>query len=563
MTVSGQNQANMTRTEHRRMDPIIRELQQRQQNQRAAVPQQQQQQAQPQQQTVYQQFTDRITALPADIPVAGAQPVQQENVGRKERARRKKEAEKEYDKVRKQQKLVSADELSQLKIFQSQKGIEQWAERKTPFTKLTMRESMRRAVQGDYSDFENLDNIMRGAIAKQALDRFQATYGVTARSDPQAVCEQLRRSGQGVSGLLDPALRLALSLAQNDPSIPDDMKAFYLELDEAMSTAVMEETLTHTASAAAVEADYARKHPQAPPQEAQEKAREAVAANEAQQIQIAKRLLLMQLSNFQQVDQVGKNLVSTPWSKSMAVALSHCSRVVLTLPGVDETMENSAEMQKEMWSRILYQSSPGGPSNPAQDNRRASSTHSLGRRKVKKGGGPSKEKKVLFKLRGQRGMNCAIGGLGNTGVSGQMISNDGSCGHFYSMYMEGSKSKFGAMLMGIESDAYGTKNHLGHTHDTKATGEKASSLGGQRIDEVGKKYGGRQCDLSSMKASDISDWMQTLEDAMKRWQSLPGGIGASPEAAEAMKLLAGKKLDAQGIARLRTLCGGQNPAPAQ
>ncbi len=561
MTVSGQNQANITRTEHRRMDPVIQELQQRQQTQRTAAPQQQQEQ--PQQQTVYQQFTARITALPADIPVAGAQPVQEENVGRKERARRKKEAEKEYDKVRKQQKLVSAEELSQLKIFQTQKGIEQWAERKTPFTKLTMRESMRRAVQGDYSDFENLDNIMRGAIAKQALDRFQAAYGVTARSDPQAVCDQLRRSGAGVSGLLDPALRLALSLAQNDPSIPDDMKAFYLELDEAMSTAVMEETLTHTATAASVEADYARKHPQAPPQEAQEKAREAIAANEAQQIQIAKRLLLMQLSNFQQVDQVGKELVSTPWSKSMAVALSHCSRVVLTLPNVDRTAENGEEAHRQMWSRIFYQSSPGGPANPAQDNKRASSTHSLKRRKVSRGPGATKEKKVLMNLIGQRGMNCAIGGLGNTGVSGQTISNDGSCGHFYSMYKEGSFGEYGAMLMGIESDAYGTKNHLGHTHDTKATGEKASSLGGQRTDEVGRKYGGRQCDLTSMKAGDIAGWMQTLEDAMKRWQAQPGGIGASPEAAEAMKLLAGKKLDAQGVARLRTLCGGQNPAPAQ
>ena len=66
-----------------------------------------------------------------------------------------------------------------------------------------------------------------------------------------------------------------------------------------------------------------------------------------------------------------------------------------------------------------------------------------------------------------------------------------------------------------------------------------------------------------MKAGDIAGWMQTLEDAMKRWQAQPGGIGASPEAAEAMKLLAGKKLDAQGVARLRTLCGGQNPAPTQ
>ena len=52
--------------------------------------------------------------------------------------------------------------------------------------------------------------------------------------------------------------------------------------------------------------------------------------------------------------------------------------------------------------------------------------------------------------------------------------------------------------MGLEPDSYGVKNQLGHTHDIKATDEKASSLGGQRADEVVLKYGGRRCDLSTL-----------------------------------------------------------------
>lgn len=68
------------------------------------------------------------------------------------------------------------------------------------------------------------------------------------------------------------------------------------------------------------------------------------------------------------------------------------------------------------------------------------------------------------------------------------------------MYKEGDEEHYGAMLMGMESDAHGVMNQMGHTHDIHATPEKASSFGGQRTDEVGNKYGGRQCDLSKKSA---------------------------------------------------------------
>lgn len=140
-------------------------------------------------------------------------------------------------------------------------------------------------------------------------------------------------------------------------------------------------------------------------------------------------------------------------------------------------------------------------------------------------------------------MNCAIGGLGNAGVSGKTICNDGSCGHFYSMYMEGDETHYGAMLMGLESDAYGVTNQMGHTHDIHATGEKASSLGGQRTDEIGNKYGGRQCDLSSLSAQDINAWLSALERKMQDpdWWQKKGNTGSDIGGMDLIKLLAGKK----------------------
>ena len=311
----------------------------------------------------------------------------------------------------------------------------------------------------------------------------------------------------------------------------------------------MVSTLTHVADQNAVKTYFQGKGSP----DADGDARNAIEANKAQQIQIAKRLLLMQISNFKEVRTVKKHRFKADetrkenWDKSMAVALSHCSRVVLTLPKQDASSD--AYAHKNMRKSILTIDG----ANTAQDNSRASSTHSIKRRKVKNNGSMgSKEKKVWFNLIGQRGMNCAIGGLGNAGVSGKTLCNDGSCGHFYSMYKEADSKNYGAMLMGLESDANAVTNQMGHTHDWHATAEKASSLGGQRTDEVGDKYGGRQCDLSGIPANTITLWMTSLEHAMLYWQSQPGGM-SSPEAVKAMEMISGKKLDADSQRELLTL----------
>ena len=94
----------------------------------------------------------------------------------------------------------------------------------------------------------------------------------------------------------------------------------------------------------------------------------------------------MQISNFKEVRTVKKHRFKADetrkenWDKSMAVALSHCSRVVLTLP--KEDVFSSANAHQKMWKSILTIDG----ANTAQDNSRASSTHSIKRRKVKDNG---------------------------------------------------------------------------------------------------------------------------------------------------------------------------------
>lgn len=486
----------------------------------------------------YADLLRHYQVLPDEIPVAGGAAPAGE-LSYKERRRQKAELKKNWEQFKEMGKadhLLRPYDVQNLPLFSTREGREKWAASKSKHSKLTMGETARMVREGNYSNFENLDGVFRNLAAGQALQELIKNYDIM-NTPAEELCRQIQAKGEGVSALLNPTLRLGLSLAQRSEVYNDELRERFRKLDEAMSTAVMLETLTHQADRQTVAEDIRHKQPKLTADQANAAAGEAMEANNAQKIQIAKRLLLMHLGNLQRVDKDGEDRdVVGNWDKPVAVALSHCSRVTLTMPRLRSWSAEDRAQDQRMWKSIFYQRDG---SNPAQDNYRASSTHSIRRRKV--GGKDAKEKKVLFNLVGQRGMNVAIGGLGNAGVSGRTLNNDGSCGHFYSMYKTGGIGHCGAMLMGLESDSAGVTNQMGHTHDIHATAEKASSLGGQRTDEVGKKYGGRVCDLSGLSAGEIAGYMEKLEDAMKYWQSQPGGLSAG-EGAAAMRKLTGSKM---------------------
>lgn len=484
-----------------------------------------------------------LPPLPRDAaPDPGTAP--EANLGRKERKKQRKMQQKEYEKLGASQKLLDYSEIKKLPLLQTKEGRDKWADAKLKHSSLTRGETIRMVMNGDYSNFENLDNVMRGMFAKESLERMLKKYhlgdpGQMEESTPEQICSEILNEG-GVSALLDPALRLGLSLAQKGDIYEDSQKEWFRKLDEQMSAAVMLQTLTHTPDYAGLKESLKNTGKKKPltDQKAHKKATDMIAANRAQQIQIAKRLLLMHLGKFSRIDNNGQ---PSDWEKPVAVALSHCSRVTLTLPMQKSGKKEDKAAYQKMWNSIFYQKDK---SNPAQDKRRPSSTHDI---EIQKRDSQVREKKVIFNFRGQRGMNVAIGGLGNNGISGKTILNDGSCGHFYSMYREGDTSHYGAILMGLESDSYGVTNQLGHTHDIKATGEKASSLGGQRTDEVGAKYGGRRCDLGELTPEQITGYMEKLEDAMKKWQEPEAGLSAG-DGAFVMEKLTGTPMSADTLA---------------
>ena len=123
-----------------------------------------------------------------------------------------------------------------------------------------------------------------------------------------------------------------------------------------------------------------------------------------------------------------------------------------------------------------------------------------------------------------------------------MLDMDGSCGYVYGMRKKSMENRAGGYLFGYESDSYRTTNQLGHMHDLLATGEKASSFGCQRIDEIGEKYGGRQADISAYTPEQITLWMNVIDKAVD---------GCSSENLKRfMNILTGKKIYRQDISRL-------------
>ena len=175
-----------------------------------------------------------------------------------------------------------------------------------------------------------------------AFKKFMEAYNPRADINPEELCQRIKDTGEGVSALLNPALRLGLFLAvKSDDNIVDsEMKNFLQRLDEAMSTEVMLETIAHVPEEDEVAALIREKNPGISEAELEDKKREMIEANDAQQIQIAKKMLLMQLSRF---DKINDDESSEPWNKTRAVAVSHCSRVMLTFSNVQKNSEGNTQ----------------------------------------------------------------------------------------------------------------------------------------------------------------------------------------------------------------------------
>lgn len=114
------------------------------------------------------------------------------------------------------------------------------------------------------------------------------------------------------------------------------------------------------------------------------------------------------------------------------------------------------------------------------------------------------------------GMDAAIGGIGNDGVTGtnarpQMIMNDGRSGHVYMGILSGNEKQKGTILIGAESDSPYHTGQTGHMHNAAAKGEDATNTGGLKSGLIGRKYNGRKIDVSGYSNASIVALMKAID----------------------------------------------------
>ena len=388
------------------------------------------------------------------------------------------------------------------KILRGQWGKENWmTETHGGFTNL---ELIKQINEGNHSNFEKLDGVMRDLAATKFIESYKMghyknydSYSISD-SDIETEVDELEEGNM----LFNPLLRLGLSQFARQTEANKRVSNLR-RLDNAIAKRIMVRTLTFKMNETQ-ERRYKDNLKGVDDKDAY--LNEQKKMEIAKRSQMAKQLMLMHMGRLKIVKDGSGKTPDVP----MASVLAHCSRTMIITPNFTDDVHHGNE--DEMWDSILkHKTKTPGYRNSANIVARGSSTHSLERRKVGEKFG--KEKKVLFNFIGQTGMDVAIGGMGSDGVDGKMIDQNGSCGHVFGMHKRSEAGYNGAYLFGYESDSYGHTNQLGHTHDLKATGEKASSFLCHRSDEIGEKYGGRQADISQYSSGWIASCMNAIDHA--------------------------------------------------
>lgn len=381
-------------------------------------------------------------------------------------------------------------------------------DKKEKQSKFTNREILNQMRENDYSHFDNLNYILKHMAATQFMKGlrdakdpiFRRSYKNLKNEDPKLLAEVIvGKENQNIGNAMNPLLRLGISQMAKElelKNVPFEDN-IYRKLDLELTRRIMVSTLTTVG-------------------DVNEHGEEMVNRNTQQRKIMAKQFLLMQLgkvSAYKKVKHPDKNgpkldKVSTD-GMPIAFMISQGGRVIITTP-----KKGNPDDEARMWNSITRNLNAEGKYTNEANIKRRTSTHTLRRRKVAGNDIADEGKAKIMEFVGQTGMNAAIGGLGKSGVSGQQITNGGSCGHVYSAHKTSNSNKFGVYCFGYETEEPGHSNQMGHTHDISATAATMSSFGGQKTDVIGDKYGGRQADLSGLTPLQITVWMDSLDKFM-------------------------------------------------
>ncbi|MBO4863310.1 MAG: hypothetical protein J5517_02990 [Eubacterium sp.] len=408
-------------------------------------------------------------------------------------------------------------------------------------------DAMKRMKKGDYSKFNHLPVFLREYYGKKML---REVFG--SDMDIPPLDDEMKKKMAGLNN--NPVFRYAMTQlidrnAVNSTGEP--MANLIKEYDSYMNHVMLANTLNPVSDTGIK--NIKKKYPG-------EKGDKIIEDNSEKQVFVAKTIFMAQLGRTDIISGENGNQVE-PYYGNISELFAHGSRVIFTLPPGNENVQDKVfdSWRKKALDRDVM-----------IDGRFAS--HDMRRRHVDDDGNmtqPAKEIRYKWKeqiLSGQLnkkvttyannyGMNIPLGGLGKKFNGNDCVDGEGTFGHIYIKAMKGEKNRCGTLLIGVENSAPKTESCIGQLHNFKAIGHDMSTFFASKK-TVGAPYGGREIDLSHMKADEFEKAMNQFEAGYRELQK---SAKKDPEADKKLKSinnkLCGGKMTAIELAALMTSLG--------
>lgn len=380
-------------------------------------------------------------------------------------------------------------------------------------------EAFEQAQQGNYEKFESVPLMLKNYLGTQKLQAFLQAHGSDVRD--ARVQQALQEHA------LDPAFRVGLSIARHQGTA----QARELEkCEQFMNQYVMERTLAPVSPAAKRRLTDTLG----------DGAAQALQINQEKQLMMAKILFLGQLGRF---DQKGTDGQVKPYDETLAEAFAHGGRTKIALPhGKGQT-------------RMLKALMGSTPERTMGLTTRWAGTHHVGRPSVDGQGritGSWQETKppswfLPWTLSSEhKGLNVAVGGLGEVGPTGKPILHDGGNGHMYMRTVKGNASHCGVLLVGFENAGPGKKSCLGKPHGLSGS-KAAQSVFMADKGAPGAVEDGRAIDLSGMDPDGFCRVMNAFDAHYRKLMEGAGTPEGAARLAEFNHKLCGGCMDRQDL----------------
>ena len=395
-------------------------------------------------------------------------------------------------------------------------------------------EGVTRALAGDFSQYETVEPMMKGYFgAKKCYDLYHRFQGNA--SDPELQQEIKNR-------LMEVDLRTGFALGGKNPD--DSVGKFFKECERIANRQMLIQTLEEPEPTAKLRLRNQLEREDSTT--AQQKMDTMLSQDLEQRVEIAKILFLSHLGKFQTY----ANDQAVEMNENIAEAYTHGGRTMFILPaGGDQTK--------------VMEGIKGAHPEQSGLSRRGFATHAIKPRTLHGDGTIASEATELsvkrlgaFAPRLHKGMNASVGGLGQLGPNGKVITSDGTNGHMYMHLVKGGEKVCGTMLVGFENAGPGQKGRLGHAHGASAKKAGSSAFLSDKS-YLGNEFGGRVVDLSGLDSKQLTELLTAFEEGYRTAaQAAQTGTPALLDACN--DLLTGKQMS---VGQMKGLLAELNVSP--